>query len=143
MSTLATKKSEVQANWHYIDADGMVVGRLASNVIKLLIGKHKVNYSPNLKMGDHVVVINSEKVMLTGTKLEKKKYYRHSGMVGKLKTLVASQVKMRDSNRLIYEAVKGMLPKNRLRKVRLSNLHIYAGATHPHYGQIKDDENKK
>ncbi len=136
-TTSATKKKEVVKKWHHLDAENRVLGQLANEIVELLMGKHKVNYSPNMNMGDGVIVTNSKKVVLTGNKELGKVYYRHSRKVGNLKSLTASQIRAKNPNKLIYLAVKGMLPKNKLRKARLANLKIYEGAEHPHEAQIK------
>ena len=102
------------------------------------MGKHRVNYAPYLKSVDHVVVTNSSKVVLTGNKEKDKMYRSHSGYIGNLREYTASQIRARVPNRLIFEAVKGMLPKNRLQKVRLANLHIFETEDYPHKAQVKD-----
>lgn len=141
--TYTLKKKELHTDWHYLDAEGEVLGRFASRIAVLLTGKNKSNYSPNLNCGDKVIVVNSKKIKITGKKEENKMYYKHSGMVGKLREKTAGQVRKQNPNRIIYEAVKGMLPKNRLRDVRLANLYIYEGEDHPHQAQVKGKENAK
>ena len=136
-TTHATKKSEQKYNWHFINSDNKVLGRLSSEICVLLTGKNKVNYVPYLNMGDKVVVYNSKKVAVTGTKELNKMYYSHSGQVGNLKTKNLSQVREHNSKRIILDAVSGMLPKNRLRNDRLANLYIYEDENHPHQGQEK------
>lgn len=138
MKTHATTKTELTTKWHHIDADNKVVGKVAAEVVNLLTGKHKVNYVPYLNSGDSVVVTNTKKIVLTGNKELKKLYHRHSGQVGKLKTNTAEKLRRNNPNMILFNAVKGMLPKNRLQKVRLANLHLYAGNEHPHQGQVTD-----
>ena len=135
--TRAITKKEVVQNWHLIDADGKVLGSTATEIAHLLMGKHKATYVPYMNSGDKVVVINSAKVVLTGNKDNAKLYRSHSGYVGNLRTHTAAQVRKSNPNRMIREAVKGMLPKNRLRDVRLADLYIYPDAEHPHQGQLK------
>lgn len=136
-NTHSAKKAEVKPKWHVIDADGKVLGRLSTEIANLLIGKHKVYYSPNLNCGDQVVIINSKKVAVTGNKEEDMYFYRHSGVVGNLRKYNVRQLRASNPNKIIFESVKGMLPKNRLRKVRLANLHIFEGAEHIHTAQVK------
>ncbi len=135
-TTSSTKKENVVKKWHHLDAENRVLGQLATEIVELLMGKHKVDYSPNMNMGDGVVVTNSAKVVLTGNKESGKIYYRHSRKVGNLKSVTAEQLRRIKPNDLIYLAVKGMLPKNKLRKVRLANLKIYKESEHPHKGQV-------
>lgn len=135
--THATKKSEQKYNWHFINADNKVLGRLSTDICVLLTGKNKVNYVPYLNMGDKVVVYNSKKIAVTGTKELNKMYYSHSGTVGNLKTKNLSQVRAHNSKRILLDAVTGMLPKNRLRNDRLANLYIYEDDKHPHQAQEK------
>lgn len=142
MKTTATKKSELTLNWHFIDAKGKVLGKVATEIVHKLQGKHKPNYVPYLNMGDKIVVTNSKHVVLTGQKEEKKIYYKHSGYAGNLKTHTASQVRASNPNRMIIEAVRGMLPKNRLRDVRMSNLYVYEDDVHPHSAQLGKDNGK-
>lgn len=120
-------KSESKVNWHTIDAGGKVLGKVAVEVSNLLVGKHKVDYVPYKNCGDKVVVINAKEVVLTGQKESQKMYRRSSRMLGKLKEKTAEQVRAQNPNRMIYDAVKGMLPKNKLRRVRLANLKVYEG----------------
>lgn len=135
--THATKKIEQKYNWHFINADNKVLGRLATEICVLLTGKNKVNYVPYLNMGDKVVLYNSKKVAVTGSKELNKMYYSHSGKVGNLKTKNLAQVRDHNSKRIILDAVSGMLPKNRLRNDRLANLYIYEDENHPHQAQEK------
>ena len=132
MKTYVPKKDEIQRAWWLVDADGLVLGRLASEVAFRLRGKHKPTYSPFLDGGDHVVVINADKIALTGRKLEEKKYYRHSGYPGGLKEITAGKLLDKHPERLIEMAVKGMLPKGSLGRQMGKKLKVYAGPKHPH-----------
>ena len=134
--TYSVKKSEINNDWVLISAENEVLGRLATKVVTILTGKNKAVYTPTVFCGDVVVIVNSEKVKLTGNKELDKIYRRHSGKVGNLKENTAAEIRKNDPNRMIFDAVNGMMPKNRLRKVWLSNLHIYKGAEHPHKAQI-------
>ena len=137
MKTYTAKKSELKPEWHLLDAENQVLGKLSTQIVTILMGKNKVTYSPNLNCDEQVVVINSSKVVLTGNKEMGKIYQSHSGMVGRLKTKTAEQVRKVNPNKMIFNAVRGMLPKNKLRKRRLANLHIYAGSENPHSAQVK------
>ena len=137
-STTATKIEDVKVEWHKLDAKDRVLGQIATEIVRLLQGKHKVSYAPYLNSGDKVVVINAKEVVLTGTKELNKLYHSHSQYIGNLKTYTAEQLRESDATKLIREAVKGMLPKNRLRDVRLANLYIYNAGEHPHTAQLKD-----
>ncbi|MFQ5703586.1 MAG: 50S ribosomal protein L13 [Gemmatimonadales bacterium] len=136
MKTYSQKKSELEHDWHVVDADGVVLGRLASNVAKLIRGKHKPTFTPHMDGGDFVVVINAEKVRLTGRKLQQKRYFRHTGYVGHEKFVAVSDMLKKHPERVIEKAVYGMLPKGALGKqVLRQKLKVYAGAEHPHAGQ--------
>jgi large subunit ribosomal protein L13 len=135
MSTYVPRRSEVRNDWHLLDADNQVLGRLATRAAVLLMGKHKPDYTPFLKTGDHVVVINAAKVRLTGKKEEDKIYRRHSGYPGGLKEASARTVREKFPTRLVEEAIHGMLPKNKLGKQIGRRLKVYAGPKHPHDGQ--------
>jgi large subunit ribosomal protein L13 len=135
MKTYVPKKDEIQRAWWLVDAEGLVLGRLASEVAIRLRGKHKPTYSPFLDGGDHVVVINAEKIALTGRKLEEKKYYRHSGYPGGLKEITAGKLLDKHPERLVEMAVKGMLPKGPLGRQMGRKLKVYAGPKHPHEAQ--------
>jgi large subunit ribosomal protein L13 len=135
MSTHTTKPSEISRDWWLVDADGVVLGRLASEVAKRLRGKHKPNYSPNLDVGDHVIVVNAGKVVLTGNKLTAKEMYRHSGYPGGLKSVPYSKLMATRPEQAVEKAVRGMLPSNRLGRAMLKKLKVYPGAEHPHIGQ--------
>ncbi len=129
------KKEEVKRNWYLVDAKDKVLGRLASKIAYMLQGKHRPDYTPHVDQGDFIVIVNAEKVKLTGKKLDQKIYWRHSGYIGGLKLQTARQLLEKHPERLIYLAVKRMLPRNRMRKKLLKKLKIYAGPEHPHKAQ--------
>src|SRR5688572_21974583 len=135
MSTYFPKGSEVTRRWFVVDAQDQALGRLASHVANLLAGKLKPTWVPFMDMGDHVIIINAEKVKLTGKKLEQKRYYRYSGFPGGMKSVSAHDLKAKRPDRMVEIAVKGMLPKNKLGRAMASKLKVYAGATHPHTAQ--------
>ena len=135
MSTYVPRASEVRNDWYILDAENQILGRLATRVAVLLMGKHKPDYTPFLKTGDHVIVVNAEKVRLTGKKEEQKLYRRHSGYPGGLKETTARDLRAKFPERLVENAVLGMLPKNKLGKQLASRLRVYGGAEHPHQGQ--------
>jgi large subunit ribosomal protein L13 len=132
MKTYSTKASEIKREWHVIDASDKVLGRLATQVARLLMGKHKPIFSPNLDTGDFVVVINAEKVRVTGNKAKQKVYYRHSGYIGGLKSISLEKMMQTNPTQVIEHAVKGMLPHNKLGAKMFKKLSVYAGDTHPH-----------
>lgn len=136
MKTYAQKASEVQRDWHVVDATDHTLGRLATQIATLLRGKHKPTFSPYLDGGDFVVVINAEKVRVTGNKETQKMYYRHSGYPGGLKTTSYQRMMATHPERILRFAVKGMLPKNRLGRQQIKKLKIYAGGNHPHTAQM-------
>jgi len=133
--TYSARKSDNQGNWGVVDANGAVLGRLATTVASRLQGKHNPLYTPHVDTGDWIVVINADKIVLTGRKLDQKQYYRHSGYTGGLKSITAGDLKEKKPEDLIRFAVKGMLPKNRLGKKQLRKLKVYAGDQHPHQAQ--------
>ena len=135
MPTLMPKESEIDRKWFVVDADGQVLGRLASRVATVLRGKHKPTFAPHLDVGDHVVVINAEKIHLTGRKLKDKLYRWHSGYIGGLREVPAEQMLRSHPERVIEWAVQGMLPKNRLGRAMAKKLKVYRGAAHPHAAQ--------
>ncbi len=135
MPTYFPKGSEVNRRWYLVDAQDQVLGRLASHVANLLAGKLKPTWVPFMDMGDHVIIINAEKVKLTGKKLEQKMYYRYSGYPGGMKSVSAHDLKAKRPDRMIEIAIKGMLPKNKLGRAMASKLKVYAGGTHPHTAQ--------
>ena len=138
MKTYSAKASDIKREWHVIDASGKVLGRLATQVAILLMGKHKPIFSPNLDTGDFVVVINAEKVRVTGNKAKQKLYYRHSGYPGGLKSISLEKMMQTHPTRVIQYAVKGMLPHTRLGASMIKKLKVYAGDTHPHLTQVKN-----
>jgi len=135
MKTFVAKEHEIEKRWHLVDARDKVLGRLASEIATILRGKNKPIFTPHMDAGDYVVLINADKVVLTGNKLEKKIYYRHSGYVGGLKKTTAKEMLQKRPENLIRLAVKGMLPKNSLGRRQLTKLKIYAGPDHPHQAQ--------
>jgi large subunit ribosomal protein L13 len=135
MSTYFPKAGEIQKKWFVVDASGQVLGRLATEVAKVLTGKSKPVYTPYEDVGDFVVVVNAEKISVTGSKESDKVYRRHTGYPGGLKTISYSDLQKKNPEKVILEAVSGMLPKNKLRAVYLKKLKIYAGTDHPHQAQ--------
>lgn len=135
MRTFNVKVEEVQKDWFEIDATGKNLGRLATEIARILTGKHKPIYATHIDVGDHVVVVNAEKIVLTGKKLTDKFYWRHSGYPGALRLMSAKDMLARHPERVIEHAVKGMLPNNKLRDVRMGKLKVYAGPSHPHGAQ--------
>jgi large subunit ribosomal protein L13 len=135
MSTYTPKESELERKWFVVDADGQVLGRLASRIAAILRGKHKPAFAPHLDLGDHVVVINAEKVHLTGRKLTDKVYRWHTGYLGGLREISAGRMLKSHPERMIEWAVQGMLPKNRLGRAMAKKLKVYRGAQHPHAAQ--------
>jgi large subunit ribosomal protein L13 len=133
--TYSGKKEELEREWYIVDAEGQTLGRLASRIAPILRGKHKPTYTPHLDCGDYVVVVNAEKVRVTGRKLEQKAYYRHSGYPGGLKTITLRDQLDKHPERVLQAAVKGMLPKNRLGRRMFKKLKVYAGEAHPHQAQ--------
>jgi len=132
MKTYAVKASEIEREWYVVDAADQVLGRLATEVARVLRGKHKPIYSPHLDTGDYVVVVNAERVRLTGRKADQKEYFRHSGYMGGEKLIPFRRMQARHPERVIELAVKGMLPKNTLGRGMLKKLKVYAGPEHPH-----------
>lgn len=135
MSTYVPRKSEVRNDWYLLDAENQVLGRLAARAAVVLMGKHKPDYTPFLKTGDHVVIVNAAKVRLTGKKEDVKMYRRHSGYPGGLKEVTARRMRETFPERMLEEAIQGMLPKNKLGKQLSTRLKVYAGPTHPHEAQ--------
>jgi large subunit ribosomal protein L13 len=133
--TFTPKAGEIQREWLVIDATDVVLGRLASHAAALLRGKHKATFAPHVDSGDHVIIINADKVALTGQKLEKKMAYRHSGYPGGLKAVAYSELLEKNPVRAVEKAIRGMLPKNSLGRQQLSKLKVYVGAEHPHAAQ--------
>ncbi len=137
MKTYSTKKADIERKWHVIDASDKTLGRLATRIASLLIGKHKPIFSPHLDTGDFVVVTNADKVHITGNKAKQKLYYRHSGYPGGLKSITLEKMMQTHPTRVIEHAVKGMLPHNRLGAKMFKKLRVYAGDTHPHPTKAK------
>jgi large subunit ribosomal protein L13 len=137
MRTHSAKASDIERKWWVIDASGKTLGRLASEVAVLLKGKHKPVYSPHLDVGDYVIVLNASRVRVTGDKLTKKIYYRHSQYPGGLKSISLETMLATHPTRVIERAVKGMLPHNRLGAAMFRKLKVYPGAEHPHQAQVK------
>src|ERR1700683_3184972 len=135
MKTEIPSPEAIERKWHLIDAEDAVLGRVASKAASVLMGKHKAQYTPFLDTGDHVVVINAEKIRLTGNKEEQKLYRRHSGYPGGLTETQARKVRVSRPTRMVEEAVQGMLPKSKLGKQMYRKLQVYAGPTHPHQAQ--------
>lgn len=135
MSTYLEKPADVRRKWHVIDADGKTLGRLAARVAGVLRGKHKPTFTPNVDTGDFVVIVNAEKIHLTGGKMRSKTYYHHTGYPGGLKSTTAEHLFRKDPTQLLTRAVEGMLPKTPLGKRMAKKLHVYAGPTHPHQAQ--------
>ncbi|MFW6113758.1 MAG: 50S ribosomal protein L13 [Actinomycetota bacterium] len=135
MKTHSVKEADITREWYLIDADGWVLGRLASELAKILRGKNKPTYSPHMDVGDHVIVVNAGKVRLTGNKLQKKAFYRHSGYPGGLKETPYEDLIRKKPEFVIEKAVKGMMPDNRLGRAMMSKLHVYSGPDHPHQAQ--------
>ncbi len=133
--TASAKPAEVVRQWLVIDAEDQVLGRVATRIATVLRGKHKPSFTPHVDTGDFVIVINAGKVKLTGQKLDQKLYHRYSGHLGGLKSVPAGEVLADDPERMFQQAVKGMLPKNRLGRQQLSKLKVYAGTEHPHQAQ--------
>lgn len=135
MKTFSAKKEDIQRKWYLVDADRKILGRMASEVAKILRGKHKPIYTPHVDTGDHVIVINAGKIQLTGNKRQEKFYARHSGYPGGFKSVIAEKLLAQKPERVIEIAVKGMLPKNKLGRAMFKKLQVYAGANHPHQAQ--------
>ncbi|HMT32008.1 MAG TPA: 50S ribosomal protein L13 [Dermatophilaceae bacterium] len=135
MRTYTPKPGEVTRTWHVIDATDVVLGRLATHTAVLLRGKHKPTFAPHVDTGDFVIIINADKVALTGAKAQQKRAYRHSGFPGGLSSLTYAELLDKDPRRAVEKAVRGMLPKNSLARQQLSKLKVYSGPSHPHAAQ--------
>lgn len=135
MKTYSPKKQELQNNWVVVDAQDKILGRLATEIATRLKGKHKPEYAPHMDNGDFVIVINADKIKVTGQKMKQKKYYRHSGYPGGIKEITLEKQMAKKPEQVIQTAVKGMLPKNRLGRALLKKLKVYAGTEHPHQAQ--------
>ncbi len=135
MATYSVKAGEITRKWYVVDAEGLVLGRMASEVAMVLRGKRKPIYTPHLDVGDHVVVVNAEKVTLTGGKIDFKTYYRHSGWPGGFKSIGLREMMARYPDRVVTLAVRGMLPKTKLGRAMIKKLKVYRGPEHPHVAQ--------
>ncbi len=135
MKTQVAKKEEVTREWYLIDVENLVLGRVATRIANVLRGKNKPTFTPSVDTGDFVVVVNAEKITLTGNKLADKMYYSHSGYPGGIKSISAGKLQEKKADEIIRQAVKGMLPKNKLARHMLSKLKIYSGPAHPHKAQ--------
>lgn len=135
MRTYTPKASEITRKWHVVDAEGLVLGRMSTEVARILRGKHKAMFTPNLDTGDHVIIINADKVVLTAGKAEAKQVYRHSGYPGGIRSTSYADLLTAKPQEAVRRTVRGMLPKNRLGRQMLKKLKVYAGPTHPHIGQ--------
>jgi large subunit ribosomal protein L13 len=136
--TYSPKASEINRKWFVIDAEDLVLGRLATEAARILRGKHKATFAPHLDMGDHVIVVNAEKIVLTANKADQKLVYRHSGYPGGLKSRTFAEAQARRPEEAVRRAVRGMLPKNRLGRQMLTKLKVYAGPVHPHSAQMPE-----
>ena len=133
--TWNAKPGEVERRWYVVDADGQTLGRLATQIADTLRGKNKAQYTPHVDTGDFVIVVNAEKIAVTGQKLDQKRYYRHSGYPGGIKQRTLAEQLARRPEEVIRHAVRGMLPKNRIGRAQLRKLKVYAGTAHPHDAQ--------
>lgn len=134
-TTYMAKAQDMERKWLIVDANGQTIGRLASEVASILRGKHKPIYTPHVDTGDHVIIINAEKVEFTGKKLQDKKYYNHSGWAGGLRERTAAEMRDKYPRELLERTIKGMIPHNRLGRQMVKKLHVYAGSEHPHQAQ--------
>ena len=139
MNSYMQKKETVTRNWYVIDAEGKPLGRVASKAAVVLRGKHKPTYTPHVDCGDYVIIVNASKVLLTGNKMEDKKYYNHSQYPGGLRIRTAKEMVERYPEEMVERAVKGMLPKNRLGRSMYKKLFVYAGENHPHMAQKPEE----
>ncbi len=135
MSTPSIKKRDIERKWLLVDADGLILGRAASRIAHILKGKHKPQYTAHADVGDHVVVINAEKIRLTGNKEEKKIYHHHTGYTGGLKSRSAAELRQKHPEDLLYNAIRRMLPRSPLGRDMMRKLRVYSGAEHPHVAQ--------
>ncbi len=134
-TTTSAKPSTITKKWYLIDATDLVLGRVASQIAKILRGKHKTSYTPHMDCGDYVVVINAEKVQLTGNKLQNKMYHRHTGYIGGIKSVSAGRLMETHPERVLYKAVERMISRNKLGRSQMTKLRVYVGADHPHAAQ--------
>jgi len=135
MTTYTAKPQDIRREWHLVDATDKTLGRLATEVAARLRGKHKPTFTPHMDTGDHIVIVNAEKIRVTGNKMEDKWYHHHTGYVGNLKSVKLGRLLETHPERVIQTAVKGMLPKNPLGRAMFKKLHVYAGSEHPHAAQ--------
>ena len=135
MKTFSAKPQDIRREWHLVDATDKTLGRLATEVARRLRGKHKPEFTPHVDTGDHVVVVNAEKIKVTGRKMEQKIYHHHTGYIGNLKSISLEDLLEKHPERVIEKAVKGMMPKNKLGRAMYKKLHVYAGSEHPHAAQ--------
>lgn len=135
MRTYSPKLNEIERSWHVVDAEGLTLGRMATEVARVLRGKHKPTYSPHIDTGDHVIVVNADKVVLTRGKAEKKQVYRHSGYPGGIRSTTYADLLATKPEEAVRRTIRGMLPKNRLGRQMLRKLKVYAGPEHPHAAQ--------
>ncbi len=139
MKTFVLKADDIQRDWYVVDATGKTLGRLATQVAHILRGKHKPVFSPSMDVGDHVIIVNAEKVYVTGNKLEDKRYYRYTGYMGGLKSVTLTEQLKKHPDRVLTHAIRGMLPKTRLGRAMIKKLKVYAGSSHPHAAQKPKD----
>jgi large subunit ribosomal protein L13 len=135
MPTYTPKASEIQREWHVVDADGLVLGRLCTEVARILRGKHKPTYAPHIDTGDHVIIVNADKIVMTAGKAERTMVYRHSGYPGGIKSESYAKLHARKPEEAVRKSIRGMLPKGPLGRQQLLKLQVYAGPTHPHAAQ--------
>jgi len=135
MKTFSAKPAEVERDWYIIDAEGKTLGRMCTEIARRLRGKHKPEYTPHVDTGDYIVVVNAEKIHVTGNKMKQKMYYHHTGYIGNLKSISLEKLLQKAPTRVIETAVKGMLPKNPLGRAMFRKLKVYAGAEHQHAAQ--------
>ncbi len=135
MKTYTPKASEITREWHIVDAEGMILGRLCTEVARVLRGKHKPIFAPHIDTGDHVIIVNADKVVLTSGKAEKKLVHRHSGYPGGLRSETYAEKMARKPEQAVMDTIRGMIPKTRLGRAQISKLKVYAGPTHPHAAQ--------
>ena len=135
MKTFSAKPAEVKRDWYVVDADGKTLGRLSTELARRLRGKHKAEYTPHVDTGDYIIVINADKVRVTGNKEKDKIYYKHTGYIGNMKSVSLGKLRQTHPERIIETAVKGMLPKNPLGRAMFKKLKVYAGAEHSHQAQ--------
>ena len=135
MTTVSTKPADVRRDWYVVDAEGKTLGRLATEIARRLRGKHKPEYTPHVDTGDYIVVINAEKVHVTGNKMQQKMYHHHTGYIGNLKSISLEKQLQKAPERVIESAVRGMMPKNKLGRAMFKKLRVYAGSEHLHTAQ--------